>query len=247
MLHLLCSPYRASPLYSLTSYLFTSHSQCDFEYVIYTTLLYKLLTNPLTILLQCDYGYVVDSGSMYNYNACIATSMYGDADADTDADTSRAPSPPPPRDCTGMEGAGYLACCEGVRLGGVVLVSWAMLVNLTHIFFLRRWTTCSVTFVTRLRLSLLGLAFFGQTITLFMILLQWDGWFLVLCIGGGLALVGLLCFAIYKVCFAPPPEHETDQVRKDRIKKAHEKMLRKGYNKKGVFSGGRGSPPVPTS
>ena len=241
LLHLLCSPYRASHLSSLTSYLFTSHSQCDFEYVIYTTF------HLHTLLLQCDYGYVVDSGSMYNYNACIATSMYGDADADTDADTSRAPSPPPPRDCTGMEGAGYLACCEGVRLGGVVLVSWAMLVNLTHIFFLRRWTTCSVTFVTRLRLSLLGLAFFGQTITLFMILLQWDGWFLVLCIGGGLALVGLLCFAIYKVCFAPPPEHETDQVRKDRIKKAHEKMLRKGYNKKGVFSGGRGSPPVPTS
>ena len=47
------------------------------------------------------------------------------------------------RDCTAMEGQGYLECCGGVRLGGVVLVSWAMLINLTHIFFLRRWTTCS--------------------------------------------------------------------------------------------------------
>ena len=46
-----------------------------------------------------------------------------------------------PRDCTAMEGQGYLECCGGVRLGGVVLVSWAMLINLTHIYFLRRWTT----------------------------------------------------------------------------------------------------------
>ena len=50
---------------------------------------------------------------------------------------------------------------------------------------------------------------------------------------------------ICKVCFAPPPEDETEQVRRDRIKKAHNKMLKKGYNKKGVFNtGGRGSPPV---
>ena len=32
---------------------------------------------------------------------------------------------------------------------------------------------------------------------------------------------------------------------RDRIKKAHEKMLKKGYNKQGAFAGGRGSPPVP--
>ena len=48
------------------------------------------------------------------------------------------------RDCTALEGQlGYLECCGGVRLGGVVLVSWAMLINVTHIYFLRRWTTCS--------------------------------------------------------------------------------------------------------
>ena len=161
-----------------------------------------------------------------------------------------------PRDCTAMEGQGYLECCGGVRLGGVVLVSWAMLINVTHIYFLRRWTscstsslhrslphispmspyislylprwtTCSVTFVTRLRLSLLGLALFGQLITLFMILIHWDGWFLVLCIGGGLALFGLICFAIYMICFAPPPKHETEQVKRDRIEKARQKMLKK--------------------
>ena len=162
------------------------------------------------------------------------------------------------RDCTALEGQlGYLECCGGVRLGGVVLVSWAMLINLTHIYFLRRWTTCStsslpislphisatppdisqsllrwttcsVTFVTRVRIALLGLAFFGQLITLFMILIHWDGWFLVLCIGGGLALFGLICFAIYMICFAPPPKHETEQVKRDRIEKARQKMLKKG-------------------
>ena len=164
------------------------------------------------------------------------------------------------RDCTAMEGQGYLECCGGVRLGGVVLVSWAMLINLTHIFFLRRWTTCStsylhisplylpyispippdvslylprwttcsVTFVTRLRLSLLGLALFGQLITLFMILIHWDGWFLVLCIGGGLALFGLICFAIYMICFAPAPKHETAQVKQDRIDRQLKKLKQKG-------------------
>ena len=80
---------------------------------------------------------------------------------------------------------------------------------------------------TRLRLSLLGLALFGQLITLFMILIHWDGWFLVLCIGGGLALFGLICFAIYMICFAPPPKHETEQVKRDRIEKARQKMLKK--------------------
>ena len=69
--------------------------------------------------------------------------------------------------------------------------------------------------------------------------MQWDGWFLVLCIGGGLALCGLICLAVYKVCFAPPPEDETEQVRRDRLKKAHEKMLRKGYNTKSRFAIGR--------
>ena len=161
------------------------------------------------------------------------------------------------RDCTAMEGQGYLECCGGVRLGGVVLVSWAMLINLTHIYFLRRWTTCStsslhiylphispispyislylprwttcsVTFVTRLRLSLLGLALFGQIITLFMILIHWDGWFLVLCIGGGLALFGLICFAIYMICFAPAPKHETAQVKQDRIDRQLKKLKQKG-------------------
>ena len=94
--------------------------------------------------------------------------------------------------------------------------------------------------MTRLRLSLLGLALFGQIITLFMILIHWDGWFLVLCIGGGLALFGLICFAIYMICFAPPPKHETEQVKLDRLNKAHEKMLKKGNNKKTV------PPPPPT-
>ena len=88
---------------------------------------------------------------MYNYNACIATGIDYSVGADAPGDTSLAPPPPPPprRDCTGMEGAGYLACCEGLRLGGLVLISWAILINLTHMFFLRRWNTCSVTFVTR--------------------------------------------------------------------------------------------------
>merc|ERR1712098_386223 len=90
------------------------------------------------------------------------------------------------------------------------------------------WTTCSVTFVTRLRIALLGLALFGQLITLFMILIPWDGWFLVLCIGGGLALFGLICFAIYMICFAPAPKHETEQVKQDRIDRELKKLKQKG-------------------
>ena len=46
------------------------------------------------------------------------------------------------------------------------------------------------------------------------------------------------CLDACKVCFAPPPEHETEQVRLDRIKKAHAKMLKKGYSRKGVFGPG---------
>ena len=196
-------------------------------------------------------------GTSY-YDACIASRMdegelteVEDCPPDAGADDCT-------RDCTALEGQqGYLECCGGVRLGGVVLVSWAMLINLTHIYFLRRWTTCStsslpislphisatppyisqsllrwttcsVTFVTRLRIALLGLALFGQLITLFMILIPWDGWFLVLCIGGGLALFGLICFAIYMICFAPAPKHETEQVKQDRIDRELKKLKQKG-------------------
>ena len=115
-----------------------------------------------------------------------------------------------PRDCTAMEGQGYLECCGGVRLGGVVLVSWAMLINLTHIIssdggrpdrphlsiyisptsprhlpispYITPGGRPARSPSTRLRLSLPSLAL-GQLITLFMILIHWDGWFLVLCIG----------------------------------------------------------------
>ena len=192
------------------------------------------------------------------YDACIASGLDEGELAEVEDCPPDAGADDCTRDCTALEGKeGYLECCGGVRLGGVVLVSWAMLINLTHIYFLRRWTTCStsslpislphisatppyisqyllrwttcsVTFVTRLRIALLGLALFGQLITLFMILIHWDGWFLVLCIGGGLALFGLICFAIYMICFAPPPKHETEQVKRDRIEKARQKMLKKG-------------------
>lgn len=184
---------------------------------------------------QCDNGYVSAPSSFTStvgtsyYDACIASRMdegelteVEDCPPDAGADDCT-------RDCTALEGTSYyLECCGGVRLGGVVLVSWAMLINLTHIYFLRRWTTCSVTFVTRLRIALLGLALFGQLITLFMILIPWDGWFLVLCIGGGLALFGLICFAIYMICFAPAPKHETEQVKQDRIDRELKKLKQKG-------------------
>ena len=180
------------------------------------------------------------------YDACIASGLDEGELAEVEDCPPDAGADDCTRDCTALEGKeGYLECCGGVRLGGVVLVSWAMLINLTHIYFLRRWTTCStsslpislphisatppyisqyllrwttcsVTFVTRLRIALLGLALFGQLITLFMILIHWDGWFLVLCIGGGLALFGLICFAIYMICFAPAPKHETAQVKQMR-------------------------------
>ena len=48
---------------------------------------------------------------------------------------------------------------------GAVLIAWAMLVNALHLIFLRRWQTCSVSWVTRARISLLVLVAFGQVHT----------------------------------------------------------------------------------
>ena len=39
-----------------------------------------------------------------------------------------------------------------------------------------------------------------RLVTLPRALSQWDGWFLVLCIGGFLALLGLIGLTVYKVC-----------------------------------------------
>ena len=155
-----------------------------------------------------------------------------------------------------LRGQDYLDECGGTRLGAVVLMSYALLVNATHVFFLRRWKTCSVTFVTRARLGLCALAFYGQLVTLLMTLAPWAGWFLVLCIGGGLFIAALIGFAVYKICFAPPPDDETSEVKRDRLKKAHDKLMRKGYARGGAWGAVRGAvtvarkappPPPPVS
>lgn len=206
----------------------------------------KPLAPATTTTTVAQFDYVRDTG-MDTFDSCLnGSDSYVQPEAEFDIGIRP--------DCTGAMGAEYLQCCTkkpdgsvaGIRLGGVVLISWAMLINLTHCFFLRRWETCSVTFVTRLRLGLLGLAFFGQVVTLLMMLLPWDGWFLVLSIGGGLALAGLIALAVYKICCAPPPEQENEEVKRDRIKKAHDKMLKKGYNKAPArHTGGERSVPPP--
>ena len=43
-----------------------------------------------------------------------------------------------------------------------MLIVWAMLINALHLIFLWRWETCSVSWVTRGRISLLSLIAFGQ-------------------------------------------------------------------------------------
>jgi len=88
----------------------------------------------------------------------------------------------------------------------------------------------SVTFVTRARTALLNVALAGQLITLSMLLMPWHGWLVVLLVVWLLAGFGLTGFALYKVFFAPISEHESEEMRRRRIKDIQNKMLRKGAN-----------------
>ena len=186
---------------------------------------------------ECDYKYQQSEESVYEMDTCRnQTNLTAAAEIAGEQ----------------LRGQDYLDECGGIRLGAVVLMSYALLVNLIHVIFLRRWKTCSVTFVTRARLGLCALAAYGQVTTLFMVLAPWAGWFLVLCIGGGLFIAALIGFSVYKICFAPPPDDETSEVRRHRLKMAHDKLMKQGYNRgrawgavRGAVTATRKPPPPP--
>ena len=57
---------------------------------------------------------------------------------------------------------GYAPVPIGVLRGPIILIVVAMLITIVHLFFLNRWRTCSVTFVTRARVWLLCIALYAQ-------------------------------------------------------------------------------------
>ena len=111
----------------------------------------------------------------------------------------------------------------------LVLLIWTMVVTAIHITLLCRWRTCTITFVTRARVALLSLAALGQAVTMGMLIeaatvSDGDGdmmagyssnavWGILLIVLGALALAVVVAFAVYKVCFAKPPETESPAVK----------------------------------
>ena len=87
---------------------------------------------------------------------------------------------------------------------------YSILLNVLLIMMLDTWKTCSVTFVTRTRIALLLVMFYMQLITLMMLLLPWEGWFIMLLAGTGFGFAALIAAAIYKIFYTGPPEDEPE-------------------------------------
>lgn len=111
---------------------------------------------------------------------------------------------------------------------GAVLIAWAMLVNALHLIFLRRWQTCSVSWVTRGRISLLVLVAFGQVMAMLAIVVGGPVPFLVLIVGVSLAATAMLGYVVYKINFAPIKDGESDAVRAARLRRAQDKLYKRG-------------------
>ena len=52
--------------------------------------------------------------------------------------------------------------------------------------------------------------FYMQLITLMMLLLPWDGWFIMLLACRGFGIAALIAAAIYKIFYTGPPEDEPE-------------------------------------
>jgi len=121
------------------------------------------------------------------------------------------------------------------RLGAILLLGFAIVVTIAHLVLLQVWhPTCSVTFVTRARTALLGVALVGQFITLSMMLMPWEGWFVVLIVIWSLAFFVLLLRAVYVVFFKPVSGDEPEEMRQRRQRDAEDKKL-KQRTTRGVF------------
>jgi len=120
------------------------------------------------------------------------------------------------------------------RSGPIALILVAMVITFTHLLLLRRWRTCSITFVTRARVLLLSVAGWGQVVTLLMLCFGGGGWLVFLIVTVALWLGLVVCAAIYMVFFGEIPEDESDHVRKLRLLDARNKLLRRGVNRRGI-------------
>ena len=107
-----------------------------------------------------------------------------------------APPPPPGLNLGGLignigSGPTQVIDRRGLQmyLGPILYVVIAILVTSAHLVLIRLWKpTCSVTFVTRLRVFSLWIALWGQCITLLMILAPWEGWLVMLIVTWSLGL-----------------------------------------------------------
>ena len=73
-----------------------------------------------------------------------------------------------------------------------------------------------------------------------MLLIPWDGWLNILFIGWSFAVFAMLVYMSYKVFLAPPPKDESDVVRRQRIRKVQEKIIKqniKGNKKRSIEVG----------
>lgn len=125
---------------------------------------------------------------------------------------------------SGIGSSRFVELTLAPKIGPILFVSFAILVTLAHLVLIRRWhPTCSVTFVTRTRTALLNMALLGQLITLSMLLMPWHGWLVVLIVSWSLCLIGLLCWAVYKVFYADPADEPEDMFRR-RVRDAQLKV-----------------------
>ena len=165
---------------------------------------------------------VVGVASALLANICMGTvSEDGVCLMDGDDQPVLLPAPPPPPAGPGIIYVPDISDISrrsiadlGFYLGPLLYVSFGMVVTSLHLYLIRIWhPTCSVTFFTRLRVALLWIALWGQTITLFMLLLPWDGWLVVLLVTWILAFVGLIGQGVYRVFCGVPPSDESDTIK----------------------------------
>ena len=134
----------------------------------------------------------------------ISATVLGNLGADaTFANADGAPSPPPASPPSSRP----------VQGGPLLFVLFALAVLMAHVVLLKRWRTCSVSFITKVRLCLLGLAGYGLIVALFMLLMPWEGWLVVLIVTWSLVAAGLVGWAIYRVYFAEVPGQPQDNIR----------------------------------
>ncbi|KAL1508222.1 hypothetical protein AB1Y20_004339 [Prymnesium parvum] len=143
-------------------------------------------------------------------------------------DSTLAPSPP----SAPLPPAVPLSERE-VRGGPLAFVLFALAVLVVHLVIMLRWRVCSVSFVTRVRMNLLCVAAFGLLIATLMLLIPWEGWFLLLIISWSLIAGAVAAYGFHRVFYAEPPE-ENDDVKQQRVRDLASNLIRHGANRKSL-------------